>query len=74
MSEFKIEKGVPIPTWHDKYPLRDMEVGDSFFIPLSNDKKKNTSARNVLWQCSKPLGIKIATRTVDGGMRVWRKE
>jgi hypothetical protein len=31
---FKIEKNVPVPIWMTgKYPLGDMEIGDSFSIP-----------------------------------------
>jgi hypothetical protein len=31
MSDFKIEKNVPMPKGRAKYPWNEMEIGDSFF-------------------------------------------
>ena len=68
----KIEKGVPIPLGKTKriYPLKEMEVGDSIFIP--SDGFINICAR--VNPQAKKLGIKVATRKVEGGYRVWRTE
>jgi hypothetical protein len=84
MSEYKIEKGVPVPpivrkgvTHKTKYPWREMEVGDSFFVPRPDGKDvkimqtcfsgKKRAAR---------FGIRTKTRqwTENGvlGIRVWR--
>ena len=30
-NKFKIEKGVPVPSFESKYPFSKMEIGDSFF-------------------------------------------
>lgn len=40
MNEIKIEKGIPVPEYRktNKYPIRDMEVGDSILIPLAYQK------------------------------------
>jgi len=41
-SEFKIEKGVPIPRKRgekSKYPFFEMEVGDSFVVPVAGSNK-----------------------------------
>ena len=70
-SEFKIEKAVPVPPKKGggrapKYPYRDLEVGDSFFVPGI----KTTGASDA----GKRLGLKFTQRRVDGGMRVWRVE
>ena len=68
---FKIDKGIPVPTKSGrvpKYPWREMEVGDSFFVP-------GMTAASAAAGC---LGAKKATgwtfryRTVDGGARIWR--
>jgi len=76
MPEFKIEKGVPLPPKGTgrkngtyKYPFRDMEVGDSFFVPITDRKQWfSTAAMKAL------PGWKFAQRKVTGGIRVWRVE
>jgi hypothetical protein len=46
MSDYKIEKKIPIPAGHQhgvpRYPLAKMEVGDSFFVPSLDVKNANT--------------------------------
>jgi len=73
MNEIKIEKGIPAPKANrgarTLYPWREMEVGDSFLIPFATDGK-----RRGIYSCASRLGIKIATRTVEGGVRIWRIE
>lgn len=72
----KIDKGVTMPTRilgarPVIYPFSDMEVVDSFFMPLG---EKNLGARADYW--AKKLGHKYTTRkAVENGMtgaRVWR--
>lgn len=75
MSEFTIDKGIPVPKQvgagrKTKYLFDAMEVGDSFFI---KDTKVKTISRTC-GQHGKRLGRKFASRTVDGGVRVWRTE
>ena len=74
VNEVKIEKGVALPAVEARrkpaWPLRLMEVGDSFFI---KDTKVKTISRTC-GQHGKRLGRKFASRTVDGGVRVWRTE
>jgi hypothetical protein len=61
-----IERGIPLPRrMHEKYPLGAMKVGDSFVYP-------DRAARNGIFASAVSRGIKIATRAVDGGLRVWR--
>lgn len=68
----KIEKGIPVPVKiaGTKYPLKDMEIGDS--IPVF--AKDIIIFRNMLTKISKKLGVKFITRKVDEGYRCWRVE
>jgi len=47
-----IEKGVAFPAGHKtkkyKYPFSDMEVGDSFSVPLSDAKKRGQQQDSTL--------------------------
>lgn len=80
---FKIEQNVPLPVIPRgapvapvKYPWHELNIGDSFFVPLVDktimsirgsiniDLKKFTNQSG-----SK---IKITTRAIDNGVRVWR--
>jgi hypothetical protein len=72
-EEIKIEKGIPIPRRKQKYRFRDMEVGDSFFVP-------NRSAR-AMSGCivyHNKNGKHFIVRDCDengrpyGGTRIWR--
>lgn len=74
MSEFTIEEDIPIPDAHrglgvsPKYPFREMNIGDSFFVP---DMKANElSARATYY--GKSLNMKFTVRAVEGGARIWR--
>jgi hypothetical protein len=72
----KIEKGVPVPsavTRKSKYPFKEMEIGDSFFI---NDKidpertrKKVSSAATMFCHTN---DCKFKTQVFDSGVRIWR--
>lgn len=78
---FTIEKGIPPPEdkpkTRNKYPFKEMEIGDSFFVQTSDDEdertvrnKIGTAARGAKWR----TGMKFVTRAVEGGVRVWRVE
>lgn len=75
MSEFHIEKGIPVPKMtgagrKTKYPFESMQVGDSFFV-------KDGAVKTLSRSCGtygKRLERKFTSRTVDGGARVWRTE
>jgi len=76
---YKIDKNVPIPIGPKairRYPLREMEIGDSFFVPdedMPRGKNVIHSAISVYAARSKD-GWKFKSRSVDGGVRVWRVE
>jgi hypothetical protein len=67
----KIEKGIPTPP-RSRYPLRDMEIGDSIFVP----GKTSLGFSGYVASASQKTGFKFATRKAieDGvtGLRVWR--
>jgi hypothetical protein len=77
MAGYTIEKGVPILPQKrpgagrkSKYPFRDMEVGDSF---MALGVAPITVRRAAYWS-GRRLNKKFMTRTVEGGVRVWRVE
>lgn len=75
MSEFTIEKGIPVPKMtgagrKTKYPFESMQVGDSFFVKDGTVKTLSRSCGTY----GKRLERKFASRTVEGGARVWRVE
>lgn len=70
MSEFKIEKNVPLPGVAATYPFEQMEVGDSFFA----EGKTANQLQNAASHWRKRKGWKFATRTEEGGARIWRTE
>ena len=84
MSEFKVEKGVPVPpivrkgvTHKTKYPWREMEVGDSFFVPCRDGRDVRGMQRSFSGKKrAAHYGIRTKTRqsTENGvlGIRVWR--
>jgi hypothetical protein len=66
----KIEKNIPIPPrGHQKNTalLEKMEVGDSVLV---ENRRKSVSTAQVLNR----KGWKAVTRTVHGGIRVWRTQ
>jgi hypothetical protein len=65
-TQIKIETGLPIPD-RAKYPVAQMNVGDSFFVA---GKTSATISGALAYYRSD--GVRLATRTVDGGVRVWR--
>lgn len=75
-SEFHIEDGIPLPQKRGRpsssmYPIRDLEVGQSFFIE-GGTKATDKACRYI----AKTAGFSIATRLlkqgVVPGLRVWR--
>ena len=59
-----------------EYPILEMEVGDSFFVPCEESKKGKVRTKiwNKISSCmtKKELIRDHTVRTVDGGFRVWR--
>jgi len=68
----EIEKNVPMPSLQRATGLlsamMQMEVGDSVFV-----KDKTTATlSSCLTYAKRKTGNKFASRTVEGGVRVWR--
>lgn len=76
MSEkYKVERSIQIPGRCSgkmmPYPYQEMKAGDSFFIPVSQEYEK-VRERDKARAAARTRGIKITTRVVDGGVRIWR--
>lgn len=77
-QQFKIEKSVPLPPRKRSnaipYPLREMEVGDSFFIPAIGTLEIRTTQSRIISRARFMTERKFRTASVEGGLRVWRIE
>ncbi|MXO67764.1 hypothetical protein GRI72_02815 [Altererythrobacter marinus] len=76
MADFKIEKGIEMPASHRamrRYPFADMEVGDSFAVPV-NDGEDDMTVRSAAWDYGRRHGMKFTGRLLrdEGVLRVWR--
>lgn len=74
-----IDKGVAIPEARScrysnmRYPFRTMKPGDSFLLRLNGDGKKGLEReRTLVLLDAKKHKVKVTTRTVPGGVRVWK--
>lgn len=80
MSEFEIEKGIPVPEIIERrashYPWEQMEVGDSFYAPVQGEEDTVSRVRNRLNQAranaKKKYGIDTIINADHKGVRVWR--
>ena len=71
--EINIDKDVPIPSkGRTKYPLGEMNVGDSFLV--NKGAEKTSSLRMTVSIYGKKHNKKFTTRTTPDGVRVWRIE
>ena len=80
----KIDKNIPIPDSRfgnkdgrpPKYPLKDLEINDSFLIPYEEGIEKNkmhSRASGSIANFNKKYPEKkFVTRQIDDGIRVWR--
>lgn len=71
----QIDKGIPVPAhnkkYAKKYPFQEMEIGDSFLMPLP-DGKSPGSLYAAMSGAKKRFNINLTAARVDGGVRVWR--
>lgn len=74
MSDFKIDKNIPVPSINSPRhngltaAFVGMEIGDSIFI--DGGKRETVGAR--LNYAKLKCSHKFTLRTVDGGVRIWR--
>jgi hypothetical protein len=55
------------------YPFGKLNVGDSFLIPeTSNIRNRADRVKSAACYFGKRNNVKLATRVVEGGIRVWR--
>ena len=74
MTEILVEKGIgmPQPRVVFSYPYEDMDVGDSFVVPVLARGKTLQNVLNANYRASKRLGWKFMARTEGEQIRVWR--
>lgn len=67
----KVEKGIPIPKRRHgvrgKYPLEELEPGDSFWV-------KDEQDTNLCRVYARRHGIRMTRRREGDGFRIWRLE
>jgi hypothetical protein len=73
---YEIEKGIPVSPIKgkkkpEKYPFSQMEPGDSFLV-LADEKNRTRLRESIYYEASRSK-IKIRIRSVESGLRVWRK-
>jgi hypothetical protein len=75
MSQINVEKGFPIPEVRKdsmrKYPWKEMEIGDSFFLEGITRNRAGSICNGGMRNNS---GKKFSYRSIDGGVRIWRVE
>ncbi len=85
---YRLEEGIPIPvksprgvakaehTWGVAGAIRRMDVGQSFLVRCSDkdrEKKRSSIAAAARTRNQrKGTSVKLVTRSVEGGIRVWR--
>jgi len=75
--EITMETGVPIPTKYTKgltAQIMKLAIGDSFTVPLPDDRKKARNLQRNVCSLAARKDIKVTTRRLDeeGVLRVWR--
>jgi hypothetical protein len=70
MQAIEVERGLdmPVPRVVYSYPYEEMDVGDSFTVPVSARQK----VLNANYRASKRLGLKFMAKTEGDVVRVWR--
>jgi hypothetical protein len=70
MQSIEVESGIgmPLPRVVYSYPYQEMDVGDSFCVPVSARQK----VLNANYRASKRLGLRFMAKTEGEVIRVWR--
>lgn len=70
IQEIELERGIEMPKMRQvyAYPYEEMDVGDSFVVPVSARKK----LLNANYRASKRLGCSFTAKTEGEVIRVWR--
>ena len=67
----EIEKNIPLPLNLSDLPFVRMEIGDSFLVKYPKGK---FAARKAMRIYMTKHGGKFISRSVEGGLRIWRTE
>ena len=70
MTAIVVQKGHQLPKQRVvyAYPYEDMEIGDSFVVPIAaRQKVMNANSR-----AAKRLGMRFSARTEGDVVRIWR--
>ena len=67
--KIKIEKGIPMPDPRKKYEMPDLEVGDSVFLEVGTTQSPEVLS---IAGRAKRKGWSTMSRSVEGGVRIWR--
>jgi hypothetical protein len=74
----EIESGIPLPSEPRgrkiKYPIAALQVGQSFLVACApeDSRKQIKSVGSLCGLHTKKTGHRFTSRTVEGGIRVWR--
>lgn len=70
IQEIELERGIEMPTVRVvyAYPYEEMDVGDSFTVPVSARSK----VLNANYRAAKRLGCGFTAKTEGEFIRVWR--
>jgi len=70
IQEIELERGIEVPVGRVvyAYPYEDMDVGDSFVVPVTARQK----VLNANYRASKRLGCGFTAKTEGEIVRVWR--
>ena len=72
---YQIEKSVPLPArkrnYRSNYPYKDLEIGDSFVVPLEKDKSPSAIYASMS-SAKRRFDINLTSARVEGGLRIWR--
>lgn len=78
---YKIEDGVPMPRRGRQGKLTELsdtiaalKVGQSFVWTTSEMDMNSRSAQARIHERASVLGIRVTSRSVEGGYRIWRIE
>jgi hypothetical protein len=77
-AEIEIEDGVPIPAkgplTRNRYPLKDMQVGQSFFVPANGCHPNRVAllVSRAAWTFKAKTGAQFTVRNLGNGARCWR--
>lgn len=78
----EIESDVPIPVATERgrpfkrvYPFKDMKVGDSMFYAMPDGAAaKRRRPVHAAYKYGQRSGKRFVSRSVEGGIRIWRVE